>query len=564
MIYRDTSPELASAAARAGAIMLTGPRQSGKTTLCRILFPEHPYRTLEALDERALAAGDPLAYLAQFPDGAVIDEVHRVPGLISCLQGIIDNDPAPGRWILIGSQSLPLPEPAGRTSAGRCEAHRLLPLTWGEIRRFAKHPASLEGALFSGAWPGIFDRKADPSAWLDAYAAAWLERDVRTIVNVGDLATFQRFVELCAGRTAQLLNYSSLAGDCGISQPCAKAWLGILEACFIAFRLPAFETRTRKRLVKMPKLYFHDTGLACWLLGIREARQLRSHPLRGALFETWVVSETIKHRANRASTPDLSFYRDRNGAEADLIIERPAGLTLLDAKSSATPSDSLFSGVRRVRRHFPDAPPHDVAVAYGGEEYQQRSGGRLIPWRMLRQAALANADPVIRVFAGGRPLADAGILALFADNTWKRAKTAKDGEAALDLHSSHLPLTVFVAARGFAAHLERAWMPAERELHIALRPLRSGGAVLFAEAAGRVPGLAGQLNPVRNTQDSTYLYADRIAINGGRQQPVVFRPGEQMHLADAFGKELLIRIIEIAGSAALLEYRQPPPPGAGK
>ena len=178
----------------------------------------------------------------------------------------------------------------------------------------------------------------------------------------------------------------------------------------------------------MPKLYFYDTGLACWLLGIREARQLRSHPLRGALFETWAVSETIKLRANRASTPDLSFYRDRNGAEADLIIERPAGLTLLDAKSSATPSDSLFSGVRRVRRHFPDAPAHDVAIAYGGEEYQQRSGGRLIPWRMLRAAALPDADPAVRVFAEGRPLADAGILALFSDNTWKRAKTGKDGK----------------------------------------------------------------------------------------------------------------------------------------
>ena len=326
-------------------------------------------------------------------------------------------------------------------------------------------------------------------------------------------------------RTAQLLNYASLAGDCGISQPCAKAWLGILEACFIAFRLPAFETRTRKRLVKMPKLYFHDTGLACWLLGIREARQLRSHPLRGALFETWVVSEFIKLRANRGGTQGLSFYRDRNGAEADLIIERPAGLTLLDAKSSATPSDGLFSGVRRVRRHFPDTPPHDVAVAYGGEEFQQRRGGRLIPWRMLRAAALPDANPVVRVVAGGRPLADAGILALFADNTWKRAKTGKDGEAALDLHSSHLPLTLFVAARGFAAHLERAWLPAERELHIALSPLRSGGAVLFTEAPGRVPGLAGQLNPVRDPHDSTYLYADRIAINGGRQQPVVFRPG---------------------------------------
>ena len=229
--------------------------------------------------------------------------------MLSYLQGVIDKNPAHGHWILSGSQNLSLLESVSQSLAGRTEVHQLLPLTWSEIRRFPQHPASLEEALFGGGYPRIFDQELDPSAWIRSYVATYLERDVRTISNIGDLTTFQRFVELCAGRSAQLLNYSSLANDCGISQPSAKAWFSILEASFIAFHLPAFNANLRKRLVKMPKLYFYDTGLACWLLGIREPQQLRSHPLRGAIFETWVVSEILKHRVNRGETRGLSFYR---------------------------------------------------------------------------------------------------------------------------------------------------------------------------------------------------------------------------------------------------------------
>ncbi len=334
---------------------------------------------------------DPRAFLAQFPDGAVIDEIQRVPELLSYLQGIIDDNPAPGRWILTGSQNFALLESVSQSLAGRTEVHQLLPLTWDEIIRFTRHPERLEEALFSGGYPRIFHQDLEPSAWLRSYVTTYLERDVRTLSNVGDLVTFQRFVELCAGRTAQLLNYSFLANDCGISQPSAKAWFSILEASFIAFRLPAFNARLRKRLVKMPKLYFYDTGLACWLLGIREPQQLRSHPLRGAIFETWVVTEILKNRTNRGETRGLSFYRDSNGAEVDLIIEQPDGLTLFEVKSSATPSKRLFDSVKRVRRHFPDAPQPDMAVVYGGEEFQQREDSRLIPWRMLRTAALPHA-----------------------------------------------------------------------------------------------------------------------------------------------------------------------------
>ena len=554
-IDRDLAPHLVRAASQLPAMTLTGPRQSGKTTLCRALFPQHPYVTLEAPDVRAFAMEDPRAFLAQFPKGAVIDEVQRVPELLSYLQGIIDADPAPGRWILTGSQNLSLLESVSQSLAGRTAVHHLLPLTRGEVARFARPPKSLEETLFAGGYPRIFDRKLDPVEWLRSYVATYLERDVRTISNVGDLATFQRFVELCAGRTAQLLNYSSLANDCAISQPSAKAWLSILEASFIAFRLPAFHANLRKRIVKMPKLFFYDTGLVCWLLGIRTPEQLRSHPLRGPIFETWVVSEIVKHRTNRGETGGLSFYRDSNGAEIDLVIEQPDRITLVEAKSAATPSASFFDGAKRVRRHFSELPrPCDVAVAYGGDQFQERVDGRLIPWRMLRAASFPDSGHAISVFAAGQPIAGANVLALFPNKTWKRATTSENGETIVGLHSVHLPMTVFVAAEGFAAHLEQDWTPAERALHIQLSPLLDGGSVIFPEATGTLPGLTGRLNPMRDTHDRTYLYASNIAIDEGRQQPVHFVPGEEIRLTDAAGLEMRVRIVDIVGRSALVEY----------
>ena len=380
MIDRDLAPQLRRAAAQFPAVTLTGPRQSGKSTLCRALFSHLPHVSLEAPDTRSYASRDPRAFLEGVPEGAVIDEVQRVPELPSYLQSLLDADPRPGRWVLTGSQNLALLESISQSLAGRTAVLHLLPLARSEVVRFEPHPTTLDETLIAGGYPRIFDQRLEPSDWLRAYVGTYIERDVRTITNVGDLTAFQRFVELCAGRTSQLLTYSALAGDCGISQPTAKAWLSVLETSFLAFRLSAFHTSLRKRLVKMPKLHFYDTGLVCWLLGIRKPEQLRSHPLRGAIFETWVVSEILKHRTNGGEPRGLWFYRDRDGAELDLIVERAGRLTLVEAKAAQTASFSLFDGARRVARHLGEAVgrPCDVIVVYGGEEAQQRSEGRLV------------------------------------------------------------------------------------------------------------------------------------------------------------------------------------------
>ena len=387
-IDRDLAPRLRRAAREFPAITLTGPRQSGKSTLCRSLFTNLPHANLEAPDVRAFATDDPRGFLARFPDGAVIDEVQRAPDLPSYLQGIIDADRRPGRWVLTGSQNFALLHSVSQSLAGRTAVLHLLPLARSEVLRFGRHPATLDETLLAGGYPRIFDRRLDPSDWLGAYVATYLERDVRSVSNIGDLPTFQRFVELCAGRTGQLLNYSSLAADCGVSQPTAKAWLGVLEASFIVFRLPPFHANLRKRLVKMPKLHFHDTGLACWLLGIRSADQLRSHPLRGALFETWVVSEIVKHRMNRGEPSGLSFYRDRHALEVDLIIESADRLKLTEAKAAQTASSGLFDGLQRVNdRVAQPSRPCDAFLVYGGDESQTRSDAKLVPWTRLHDEA---------------------------------------------------------------------------------------------------------------------------------------------------------------------------------
>ena len=365
--------------------MLTGPRQSGKTTLCRSLFPNHAYVSLEDPAARQRANEDPKGFLADYPGGAILDEIQHTPHLLSYLQGILDENPAPGRWILTGSQNLALMKEVSQTLAGRTDVHHLLPLTRQEAIRFPSPPATLDESLFAGGYPEVLKNpRMNPTRWYGAYVRTYIERDVRGLIREANLTTFQRFVQLVAGRTAQVLNFDALSDDCGISHQSARSWLSLLETSFVTFRLPPFYRNVRKRLVKRPKLFFHDTGLACWLLGIQSPDQLRTHPLRGPLFENWVVSEIVKQQFNQSLTAQLSFYNEQGRVEADLVIETQSDFLLLECKSSVTPAAKLFGGVLRVQEHFRQIGLQaEVAVAYAGDERQRWSAGTLMPWHSL-------------------------------------------------------------------------------------------------------------------------------------------------------------------------------------
>lgn len=383
MIKRNLETQLIQAAEKFPVVTLTGPRQSGKSTLCRACFPEHAYVNLESPDVRAFAQQDPRRFLADYPQGAILDEIQRCPELPSYLQGMIDADPVCGRWILTGSQNLAMLSTVSQSLAGRTAVLNLLPLVYQEVCRFPSPPENLDGLLLAGGYPRIYDQNIAPDQWLGAYMATYIERDVRMISNVGDLAVFQRFVELCAGRTGQLLNLSALAADAGIAQPTAKAWMSILEASYIVLRLPAFSRNLGKRLVKMPKLYFYDTGLACWLLGIRRPEHLRHHPLRGALVETWVVTEIIKHRANQWQRGGVCFYRDRHGTEADIVVELGDKFILAEIKAGQTVTSDMASGIRKVKTQLEQFLPTETVIIYGGQTAQSRGDIKIIPWQQM-------------------------------------------------------------------------------------------------------------------------------------------------------------------------------------
>ncbi|MCE2398790.1 MAG: ATP-binding protein [Gemmatimonadetes bacterium] len=368
-------------------VTVTGPRQSGKTTLCRTVLPDRPYVSLEGMDVRIYAREDPRGFLREYSDGAVIDEVQRAPELTSYLQEVIDDDPAPGRFVLTGSQHFGLGEAVSQSLAGRVGVLYLLPPGLDELARFGRPSPSLLEVLWTGAYPRIHDRQIPADVWLRDYFTTYVERDVRSLRNVTDLEAFSAFVRLAAGRTASEVSLSALASDIGVRHNTIRAWLSVLDASFLCFRMPAYRSNVRRRWIRAPKFHFLDSGLACHLLGIRSPEELRHHPLRGPIFESWVACEVFKAVTHRGEEPRLRHYRAA-GTEVDLVADRGSALILAEAKSGATITPRFFGGIRRLGRELEDAGyTVERRLVYGGDRRQSRSGTEVIPWNRLLELA---------------------------------------------------------------------------------------------------------------------------------------------------------------------------------
>lgn len=396
MTPRTLLPYLHALAAQYPVVTVTGPRQSGKTTLCRMAFPEKPYANLESPDTRQFAVSDPRAFLAQYPDGAILDEIQRTPELISYLQVLVDEDGRSGLFILTGSQQFEIMTTISQSLAGRTALLKLLPFSLGELASSGSLPP-LNRLLVTGFYPRIHDKGLNPTQALGDYLETYVERDLRQLVTIKDLGLFERFLRLCAGRCGQLLNLHDLGNETGISHTTARSWVTLLEASYIIHQLRPWYGNIAKRLVKTPKLYFYDVGLACYLLGIEHEGHIARHPLRGALFENLVVMEALKYRYHRGKRSNLNFYRDAKGHEVDIVLTNGPDLIPIEIKAGATVTNDFFKGLRYLAGEFPTAAKG--ALVYGGDSYQQRSEATVCPvgdlerWLTELEQRGAGAEP---------------------------------------------------------------------------------------------------------------------------------------------------------------------------
>lgn len=382
MIPRTAAGLLETLARGFPIVSLTGPRQSGKTTLAQKAFPQLAYISLELPQERTWATDDPIGFLDRFPNGVILDEIQLCPELFSHLQVRADAARRMGMYVITGSQQFGLNERITQSLAGRVGAVSLLPLSIAELTTARLVPANLDLMLYRGLYPALYDRDIAPTLLLANYVNTYLERDVRQIQAVRDLALFQRFLRLCAGRTGQLLNTASLASDAGVSTATVRGWLSILQASYIITLLPPYHANLGKRLVKSPKLYFLDVGLAAHLIGIQDPGQVATHPLRGALFETLVVGEFLKDRFNRGLPADLFFWRDNHGHEVDLLRQKGAKVDAIEIKAGATVVGSLTRGLELWAKQAGDLVGKQYLVT-GGEVNGSRQGIMLLGWRDL-------------------------------------------------------------------------------------------------------------------------------------------------------------------------------------
>lgn len=384
MIPRALASRVRAYARQYPVVTITGPRQSGKTTLCQALFPRKRYLSLEDLDVRARAREDPRTFLEScLPGGAVLDEIQRVPELLSYLQTLVDRQARAGLFILTGSQNFALLSSIAQTLAGRTALATLLPFSYAEL--YAPSSAvSLNRLLYAGFYPRIHDRKLNPTEALSFYVSTYLERDVRALANVHNLAQFERFIKLCAGRTAQVLNVSALGSDCGISHNTARSWLSVLETSYLIHVIQPHHRNFRKRLVKAPKLYFTDVGLAAYLLDITHERELASHPLRGALFETFVASEILKRRLNAGRPSHLFYFRDNAGHEVDLLLEEGSRVIPVEIQAGQTVAGDSFKGLAYYATLSP-AAGRQGRLVYGGRETYRRGNALVVSYQAIAQ-----------------------------------------------------------------------------------------------------------------------------------------------------------------------------------
>jgi len=387
MIQRQMTEKLAKLASQFPVVGVIGPRQSGKTTLTKATFSKYAYVTLEDIDIRLLALQDPRRFFATYGNehGLIIDEVQEAPDLLSYMQGIVDQEYKPGYFIVTGSQNFLMLEKISQTLAGRIALLTLLPLTVDELKQANQLPKSPEELLLKGLYPRVYNQPIDASDWFLNYIATYLERDVRQIIKVTDLVTFQRFLKLCAGRNGQLLNYTALADDCSISPNTARAWVSLLETSYIVHLVQPYYKNFNKRIIKTPKLYFYDTGIVCCLLEIKSVEQLQSHYARGAIFEAFAISELAKYRLNAGDRPNLYFWRDVGGHEIDCLLERSLQLIPIEIKSGMTVNTRYFNALDDWNKITGQDAGTSAYVVYAGENNQKWPSGQVTSWKNMKK-----------------------------------------------------------------------------------------------------------------------------------------------------------------------------------
>lgn len=378
MIRRDITKELRESAGEYPVVTVFGPRQSGKTTLAQMTFPDKLYYSLEDPDLRMAVETDPKGFLANLPEGSVLDEIQRVPQLLSYIQGIVDRAKKRGMFILTGSHQPELHQSVSQTLAGRTAVLSLLPFSLAELRNYRKNWDAFE-LIVNGSYPRLHEEKLTPGRFFNGYLQTYVERDVRALINLKDLRQFQQFLTLLAGRIGQIINYTSLSNDVGVSATTIKNWISVLKASFIVFELPPFFENIRKRIVKSPKIYFSDVGMAAYLLGIETPDQLYRDPLRGGLYENLVILEILKARLNRGKRPELFFYRDTHGNEVDLIIRQARILIPIEIKSAATFTPDFLKGIDHFARVAGDRCTNGFILYNGNEHLTVKGTGVINP-----------------------------------------------------------------------------------------------------------------------------------------------------------------------------------------